>query len=155
MRVWWLTNLRNFVGKEQGCADIVVQVGGMRVDVEADEVCFRAKAAHCEDGRMGALWLRYVCFAQRGSGQHVLSYLGRRIFANAGQRGGGQLTYEAIHNAACCGDHLASREGSVAHTVSAQAYISLDKEAPSLEAPPADVQEAMAPGQPHSDLHGT
>ena len=64
--------------------------------------------------------------------------------AGAGQGGGGQLTDEELYSAVFCGDVPAFREGSLAHTDSAQAYISLGQEALSLETPPDDVQEAMA-----------
>ena len=72
--------------------------------------------------------------------------------AGAGQGGGGQLTDEELYSAVFCGDVPAFREGSLAHTDSAQAYISLGQEAPSLETPPDDVQEAMALDPPASDL---
>ena len=95
------------------------------VDCEADEVSFRAKAVRGDDGRMGVLWLRYICFAERGSRQLLLRYLGSRIVAGAGQGGGGQLTDEELYSVVFCGDVPAFREGSLAHTDSAQAYISL------------------------------
>ena len=41
-------------------ADMAAQVGGVGVDVEADEVPLRAKGHPHEDGRLGVLWLRYV-----------------------------------------------------------------------------------------------
>ena len=77
----------------------------------------------------GVLWLRYICFAERGSRQLLLRYLGSRIVAGAGQGGGGQRTDEELYSAVLCGDVPAFREGSLAHTDSAQAYISMGQEA--------------------------
>ena len=108
---------------------MAAQVGGIGVDCEADEVSFRAKAVRGDDGRVGVLWLRYICFAERGSRQLLLRYLGSRIVAGAGQGGGGQLTDEELYSAVFCGDVPAFREGSLAHTDSAQACISLAREA--------------------------
>ena len=74
---------------------------------------------------MGVLWLGDICVAERGSRQLLLRYLGSRIVAGAGQGGGGQLTDEELYSVVFCGDVPAFREGSLAHTDSAQAYISL------------------------------
>ena len=82
---------------------MAAQVGGVGVDVEADEVPLRAKGHRHEDGRLGVLWLRYICFAERGSRRLLLCYLGERFVANAGQGGGGGLSDEELFHAVFCG----------------------------------------------------
>ena len=131
----------------------LLRSAALGADVEADEVYFQAKAVRCEDGRMGVLWLRYVCFAQHGTRQLLHRDLGSRIVANTGQGGGGHLTDEELYHTMFCGEVPAFRLGSVAQTDIAQAYVSLGQKAPSLEAPPEDVQKAMTLGQPDSDAH--
>ena len=150
-REGWLTRLRKFVAERQERADMAAQVGGVGVDTEADEVSFRAKGHRHEDGRLGVLWLRYICFAERGSRHLLLRFLGARFVANAGQGGGGGLSDEELLRAVFCGLLPVFRDGSVVHTDSAQAYISLGQAEPSLEAAPAEVQEAMASIPPQSD----
>ena len=76
---------------------MVAQVGGVVVDVEADE-----EGRRHEDGRLG-LWPRYICFAERGSRRLLLRYLGERFVANAGQGGGGGLSDEELFHAVFCG----------------------------------------------------
>ena len=71
--------------------------------------------------------------------------------ANAGQGGGGGLSDEDLFHAVVCGLLDVFRDGSVVHTDSAQAYISLGQAEPSLEAAPAEVQEAMASAPPQPD----
>ena len=102
-REGWDTRLRKFVAERQERADMAAQVGGVGVDVEADEVSFRAKGHRHEDGRLGVLWLRYICFAERGSRRLLLRYLGERFVANAGQGGGGGLSDEELFHAVFCG----------------------------------------------------
>ena len=82
---------------------MAAQVGGVGVDVEADEVPLRAKGHRHEDGRLGVLWLRYICFAERGSRRLLLRYLGERFVANAGQGGGGGLSDEELFHVVSCG----------------------------------------------------
>ena len=77
---------------------MAAQVGGVGVDVEADEERHRH-----EDGRLGVLWLRYICFAERGSRRLLVRYLGERFVANAGQGGGGGLSDEELFHAVFCG----------------------------------------------------
>ena len=67
---------------------MAAQVGGVGIDVEADEVSYRAQGHHHEDGRLGVLWFRFICFAERGSRHFILRYVGARFVANAGQGGG-------------------------------------------------------------------
>ena len=112
---------------------------------------FRAKGHRHEDDRLGVLWPRYICFAERGSRRLLFRYLGERFVASAGQGGGGGLSDEELFHAVFCGLVAVFRDGSVVHTDSAQACISLGQAEPSLEAPPAAVQEAMASGPPQSD----
>ena len=131
---------------------MAAQVGGFGVGVEADGIDFRAEAVRGDDGRMWALWLRYICFAEGNSRQLLLHYLGSRIVVNAGQGGGGQLADEKLYRAVFCGDVPAFREGPIAHADRARPCTSLGQEVPSLEAPPEDVHEAMALGQPDSDV---
>jgi hypothetical protein len=102
-REGWHTRLRKFVAERQERADMAAQVGGVGVDVEADEVSFRAKGQRHEDSRLGVLWLRYICFAERGSRRLLLRYLGERFVANAGQGGGGGLSDEELFHAVFCG----------------------------------------------------
>ena len=130
---------------------MAAQVGGVGIDAEADEVSFRAQGHRHQDGRLGVLWLRYICFAERGSRHLLLRYLGARFVANAGQGGGGGLSDEELSHAVFCGLLAVFRDGSVVHTDSAQAYISLGQAEPSLEAAPAEVQEAMASAPPQPD----
>jgi hypothetical protein len=56
-----------------------------------------------KDGRLGVLWLRYICVAERGSRRLPLRYLGERFVANAGQGGGGGLSDEELFHAVFCG----------------------------------------------------
>jgi hypothetical protein len=79
------------------------QVGVVGVDVEADEVRLRAKGHRHEDDRLGVLWLRYICFAERGSRCLLSRYLGERFGASAGQGGGGGLSDEELFHAVFCG----------------------------------------------------
>ena len=130
---------------------MVAQVGGVGVDVEAEEVSFRGKGHRHEDDRLGVLCPRYICFAECGFRRLLFRYLGERFCASVSQGGGGGLSDEELFHAVFCGLVAVFRDGSVVHANRAQACISLGQAEPSLEAPPAAGQGAMASAPPQSD----
>ena len=54
----WLADARRVVAAAQTESNANVQLGGVGVEVELDEICFRARWAQDEDGQWGEEWIR-------------------------------------------------------------------------------------------------
>lgn len=119
----WLRNIRNVVSFVQTRENECCQLGGMGVEVEIDEVCFRARWCEDADGRHGVEWLRYIAAFERSTGRMVLKQLPVRFAKGAGQGGGGSLSPEELHSFIFRpGQQPLLRPGTIVHTDGAAAY---------------------------------
>ena len=89
-------------------ANLVLQVGGLDEDVEADEVSCR-NAITGDDDKPKIQWTRFVGVVRRGSSLYYWGELDSRV-TSAKQGGGGKLgTEEWHHHMMKRGHFLASR----------------------------------------------
>ena len=72
-------------------ANAVLQIGGVDMDCEMDEICFRSKKCLGDDLEGKVVWWRYLAAARRGSSLVYVAELEDRITAG-GQGGGGKIS---------------------------------------------------------------
>ena len=143
----WLKSAREVVSSEQARWNKEVQIGGPGVEVEIDEICFRARWV--SDGEDGSCreWQRYIAAFERRSGKLVLMQLPTRRVKGAGQGGGGSLTSEELHSFIMRdGGVPLLLPGTIVHTDGAMAYRDLDWcSSPDVAKPPTAemIQEAL------------
>ena len=143
----WRPVARSLIAEHQREADMDTQLGGVGVDVEIGEVCFRARVVRFADGTLGKEWRRYIAFVERGARKMVLRPLPLKYARGSGQGGGGQLQDEELYAAIFPeGRPPLLRPGTVVHTDSAGAYRNLGVELPSAEDPPQAVVDALLAG---------
>jgi len=125
----WVQNARDTVSEYQLFQNCTEQLGGPGVEVEIDEVCFRARWAEGDDGNWGREWHRYIAAHERHGGKLVLMALPPRFASGQGQGGGGALSNEELHDFIFRpnSDGLPLlRPGTIVHTDGAKAYRNLD-----------------------------
>ena len=121
----FVKRVRDIVGEFQEYEDAHMQLGGSGVDVEIDEVSFRARAVRKPDGSVAVEWHRWLCAAQRGSPLVALRPLPPVLVKGKGQ-GGGKLSDQELQDAVLGGPVELLRPGSVIHTDSAAPYANLN-----------------------------
>ena len=136
----WLREVRCLLAEYQQRADHTAQLGGPGVDVELDEISFRASARRHPDGTIQVQWKRYLGVVERGSRNIVLRLL-KDVWVHGAGQGGGQLSNEELHSAimgspGTCQPHDLLLPGTVAHTDSAKAYINICHSPCSFVTPP-------------------
>lgn len=100
-----------------------IQIGGEKVQCEADEVALRCVAGKNDEGEDGVWWLRYFGIARRGSSRVVLSKLPDRFARASGQGGGGALAVAELKEVLRVDtERPLLLPGSILHTDSAKAY---------------------------------
>ena len=119
----WQAPLRSLVAEEQLAAEGQLQLGGVGVDVEIDEVCFRWRKI-LRDGKHLSLVDRYLCLAERDSRKMLLVPLPQKVVAVGGRTGaiGNEELYAALFPK---GRPPLLLPGTVVHTDSAKAYRNL------------------------------
>jgi len=119
----WLADARRVVAAAQTESNANVQLGGVGVEVELDEICFRARWAQDEDGHWGKEWIRYIAAYERHTGRIVLKQLPVRFAKGGGQGGGGALSSEELHDFLFRpGGTPLLLPGTIVHTDGARAY---------------------------------
>jgi hypothetical protein len=100
-----------------------MQICGVGVEIEADELAFRSQDGEEEDGTPFVFWLRYIAVCKRGSSTMFLHALPTRKVKGAGQGGGGSLGLEEfVEVVRPTSDRPLFAHGSIVHTDSAKAY---------------------------------
>ena len=113
--------LRKVVAEEQWISDMALQLGGVGVDVEMDEVSFRWRKA--KDGE-GSVVERYLGVCERNSRKMLLIKLPTRHVEIGGRCGA--ISNEELYNAMFPkGREPILLPGTVVHTDSAKAYRNL------------------------------
>ena len=144
----WLSKARRVVATVQKHENETIQIGGPGVEVEIDEVCFRAR--YINDGVVGHCreWQRYVCATERHGGKVILQKLPTKRVKGAGQGGGGSISREELHAFIFrAGGVPLLRAGTIVHTDGAKAYCDLDwRDAPEVAEPPSPEMVAAATG---------
>ena len=138
--------LRALIAEEQAIVQSVVQLGGVGVDVEMDEVNFRTQRL-VVDGETTYRVQRYLCAAERASRKMVLLALPEK-FVKVGSRTGSIRNEELYAAMFPAGRPPLLLPGTVVHTDSAKAYRNLGWQgAPSTAEVPLDVarQSVAAP----------
>lgn len=141
-----MSKARGVVSYVQSRENEEVVLGGPGIDVEIDEVCFRARWAReggRDDGEWGREWIRYIAAVQRGRSEViVLKKLPSRWARGAGQGGGGSLTSEELHSFIFrLGKPPLLRPGTVVHTDGAAAYRDLGWNEPDQTLPQASARD--------------
>ena len=91
-------NVRRIVSYYMIRANQLLQIGGVDMDCEADELCFRSKRVRDAEGIEKVQWLRFLAVSRRGSSLVYLHHLEDRLTA-AGKGGGGKIQdYEVEHH---------------------------------------------------------
>ena len=126
-----IASIRDIVCEVQEEDNLATQLGGPGVDVEADEVCFRARWVLAPDPETGERvwcreWVRWLAFIERGSSRIVFRQLETRVVKGDGQGGGGALGNQELHDAIFVpGRPPLLKWGTVLHTDGAKAYRNL------------------------------
>jgi len=147
----WLRKLRVAIENAQEHYNSTTQLGGPGVDVEVDEVCFRAQWKCGLDGSSGKEWLRYIAAMERDGDDMVLMRLPHRFAKGGGQGGGGPLDDEELRRFVlrASGSNIPLfRAGTIVHTDSARAYRNLAwraDDAPQAGASSEDVEVLCNP----------
>jgi hypothetical protein len=146
----WLHKVRLAIECAQDHYNNTTQLGGPGIDVEIDEVCFRAKWTRLSDGTTGKTWMRYVVAMERDGDDMVVMQLKPRFAKGGGQGGGGPIDDEEL--AAFVLRENGSgiplfRVGSFVHSDSARPYRNLNwrsEHIPPLAASEEDKAELCA-----------
>ena len=134
----FLEPLREMVAEEQRIVQDCLQLGGVGVDVEMDEVSFRVQKVSEVGGRRIYVH-RFLCTAERDSRRFMLIELPTRLYVAGGRTGpiSNEELYQAIFPV---GRPCVLLPGTVVHTDSAKAYRNLGwQSSPSTAVPPADL----------------
>ena len=87
----WLHKLRLAIEHAQEHYNSTTQLGGIAVDVEVDEICFRASWTRHSDGTSGKEWMRYIAAMERDGDDIVVMRLDNRFAKGGGQGWGGHI----------------------------------------------------------------
>ena len=99
------------------------QVGGEKVECEADEVCFRVRAGKTNTNEDCLEWQRIFGIGTRGSAKVVLHKMDDKLTGGAGQGGGGAISVDELQRIMRLDtDHPLLLPRSVLHTDSAKSY---------------------------------
>ena len=140
--------LREVVGEEQATAEQGIRLGGVGVDVEVDEVCFRWRVVTKEDGSKVSEVHRYICMMERNSRKSLLLPLPVRTVA-VGGRTGPISNEELVAVILPVGRSPTLLPGTVVHTDSAKAYFNLGWQGePSTEQMPEERQGELLAERP-------
>ena len=139
--------LRSLVAEEHCSVQSAVQLGGIGVDVEMDEVNFRTQEVF-EGGERKFRMQRYLCAAERHSRKYVLVPLPEK-FVKSGSRTGA-ITNEELYQAMFpAGRPPLLLPGTVVHTDGAKAYRNLGWQgAPSSAEVPLELARELVGQRP-------
>ena len=111
--------------------NLEIQLGGPGIEVEADEICFRARWVLRTDPDTGNAewyreWVRWLALVERGSCKIVFRKLETRFAKGNGEGGGGALGNQELLNAIFPpGRRPLLKWGTIVHTDGAKAYRNL------------------------------
>ena len=143
----FMAPLRAIVAEEQAVAEEHLQLGGVGVDVEMDEVCFRWRKIK-KDGETFSRVERYLCTAERVGRKMLLVPLPVKDVAVGGRTGAisNEELYDAIFPR---GRPPVLLPGTIVHTDSAKAYRNLGWQgAPATEELPQGLAEELVGERP-------
>ena len=146
----WQAKVRDLVAEERRIQEEVIQLGGVGVDVEMDEVSFRWRKVKRpkEEGGDYSLVERYLCVAERVGRRMLCIPLPTKKVEVGGRCGA--ITNEELYAAIFPrGRPPILLPGTVVHTDSAKAYRNLGWQgAPAVDRMPAELAEELLGERP-------